>query len=284
MVTQTVKELIYYAKIALEQAGIENFQMEAYLLIEKVTGVKKFEMPFKENEVVTPSQIELLNKFLKRRENGEPLQYILGEWEFYGLNFKVGQGVLIPRQDTETLVDVVLEELKGIENPCIIDLCSGSGCIAISLEKKLANSKVYAVELSMEAIPYLLKNIVDNNSKVEVINGDVLDENILSSLPMCDCIVSNPPYLTKRDMLELQKEVEFEPAMALAGGDDGLIFYRKIAKMWGKKLKQNGLIAFEIGINQENDVTNILEENGYKNVSVKKDLCEINRVVFARKS
>lgn len=279
----SVTALYNNTKAILKMSGNENYRMEASLLIEKVTGFKKHELAILGYEIASQEQIEQISKLIERRKSGEPLQYIVGEWEFYGLNFKVGKGVLIPRQDTETLIDVVIEELKLSENPCIVDLCSGSGCIAITLGKSLKESQIFAVELSDEAIPFLNENIAYNNSEVKVVAGDVLDENILGSFPQFDCIVSNPPYLTENDMVVLQKEVRFEPEMALKGGNDGLYFYREIIRLWSKKLKQNGLIAFEIGINQEDDVKNILKENGYKDISFKKDLCGIIRVVYGRK-
>lgn len=279
----SVTALYNNTKAILKMSGNENYRMEASLLIEKVTGFKKHELAILGYKIASQEQIEQISKLIERRKSGEPLQYIVGEWEFYGLNFKVGKGVLIPRQDTETLIDVVIEELKSSENPCIVDLCSGSGCIAVTLDKNLKDSQIFAVELSDEAIPFLNENIAYNNSDVKVVAGDVLDENILCSFPQFDCIVSNPPYLTENDMVVLQKEVRFEPEMALKGGNDGLYFYREIIRLWSKKLKQNGLIAFEIGINQEDDVKNILKENGYKDISFKKDLCGIIRVVYGRK-
>jgi len=281
--SQNIISLYSETKAVLKSVGIENFRMEASLLIEKVTGIKSHEIAIKGEGFATNEQVEFLNEMLERRQNFEPLQYILGEWEFFGLNFNVGSGVLIPRQDTETLVEVVLDELKSSGNPCIIDLCSGSGCIAISLEKNLKNAEVFVVELSNDAVKYLSQNALLNNSKVEIIKGDIFDKNILNKFDLVDCIVSNPPYINENDMKNLQSEVQFEPSMALAGGVDGLDFYERIVELWKEKLKPNGLIAFEIGINQEEDVRGILIENGFKNVTFKEDLCGITRVVFARK-
>lgn len=273
------------AREALKSVGIENYKQEASLLIEKVTGIKKYEMIFKGQKAISDVEIEQLNQLLERRKNGEPLQYILGEWEFYGLNFKVGKGVLIPRQDTEALVDEVLQEFIGndIENPVIADLCSGSGCIAVTLEKMIDGSKVFAIELSDEAILYLSNNIAENNSSVEVIVGDVLSADTLQNIPMLDCIVSNPPYLTENDMQALQKEVTYEPETALRAGSDGLDFYRGITQLWKDTLKPQGFIAFECGINQHNDIKNILESNGFENICFQKDLCGIIRVVTGKK-
>lgn len=282
----SILSLLNNTKSELKQAGIENYNNEAALILEKVTGIKKYELAIKGGKAATDEQFEQISDYITRRKNGEPLQYILGEWEFYGLNFKVGKGVLIPRQDTETLIDVVLQEFicDETENPVIADLCSGSGCIAVTLEKMIDGAKVFAVELSAEALPFLSENVRMNGSSVQILAGDVLDERALNSLPELDCIVSNPPYLTDGDMQILQKEVSFEPQTALFGGRDGLDFYHAISSLWARKLRTNGLVAFEVGINQAEDVGKILEQNGYSNVSFQKDLCGITRVVYARKS
>ena len=263
--------------------GIENYKQESAFLIEKVTGYKKYQISINGEKLINDEQVQELNEYILRRQNGEPLQYILGEWEFYGLNFKVGKGVLIPRQDTETLVEVALENLKATKNPVIADLCSGSGCIAISIEKNTKKSEVFAIEISENAIPYLIENINENSSNVKLIKGDICDIDTLINLPQLDMIVSNPPYLTDDDMNSLQKEVAFEPKMALQANDNGLYFYKTITRIWKEKLKYQGILAFECGFNQHNDIKNILEENGFENVCFKEDLCGIIRVVYGRK-
>lgn len=283
MVKMTVGTLYNNAKAILKMSEIENYSQEAFYIIEKATGINKHELPIKENMPLDNSIIEEVNGYVNRRKSGEPLQYILGEWEFYSFNFKVGEGVLIPRQDTETLVESALESLKNFKEPVVVDLCSGSGCIAISIEKMCKGSKVFAVELSDMAIPYLQKNINENNSFVKLIKGNVCDSKNLDNLPQADMIVSNPPYLTPKDMVCLQKEVTFEPEMALAGGDDGLHFYRAITALWKNKLKENGILAFECGINQHEQIKEILTENGFDDICFKEDLCGIIRVVKGRK-
>lgn len=275
----SILELYNTVKATLKSAGTPNYINESAYLIEEVTGVKKFEMPIKGELIATNEQVATLKAFVKRRKQGEPLQYILGKWEFYGLPFYVGEGVLVPRQDTETLVDDTLKRLKKIESPVICDLCSGSGCIAITLSKEFSTKKVFAVEKSDKAVYYLNKNIKLNNADITVISGDVTDKEVAKSLPIMDCIVSNPPYLTKTDMENLQKEVTFEPEMALKAGDDGLYFYRKITDVWKDRIKQGGFIAYEIGIGQHEDVEKILLNNGFKDIFMTKDLCGIIRVV-----
>ena len=283
MVNSTVGMLYQNIKETLKLAGIENFKQEASLLLCKVCGLHSYQIATKSDMLVEEEKITVIENFVDRRKNGEPLQYILGEWEFFGLDFKVGEGVLIPRQDTETLVEVAIDYAKEFDNPTIADLCSGSGCIAISLEKNINKSNVFAVELSEKAINYLNKNIEENNSNAKIISGDVCKKKTLEKLPKLDIIVSNPPYLTTDEMNVLQREVQFEPSMALVAGDDGLDFYRKISSMWYEKLNQNGIIAFECGINQHQSIKEIFEQNGYIDICFKEDLCGIIRVVSARK-
>ena len=225
------------------------------------------------------------DQLCKRRINSEPLQYILGEWEFYGKTLKVGEGVLIPRQDTEILVDIVKQKVKGKKDLTLIDLCSGSGCIAVALADKNFND-IFCVEKSSEAFKYLEKNVKLNNCYIKLILGDVMEQNVIDSLPQADVITCNPPYLTKDDMENLQKEVRFEPAQALFGGDDGLDFYRQIIRLYKNKLNENGMLIFEIGIGQEDEVMAMMIQHGFKDVRVRADLCGINRCVlgFMRES
>lgn len=220
------------------------------------------------------------------RAKGYPLQYLLGKWEFYGLDFYVGEGVLIPRPDTETLVDQIIDICREnkLTAPVIIDLCSGSGCIAIALEKHLPSAEVHAVEISEKALGYLRKNKELNSSGIYIHEGDVLRNSTAEALPQADIIVSNPPYLTAQDMKELEKEVTCEPALALFGGNDGLGFYRAITAVWRKHIKTGGFIAFEFGMGQHGDVENILLNGGFDNVAFRKDGAGIIRTAAAQKT
>ncbi len=220
------------------------------------------------------------------RAKGYPLQYLLGKWEFYGLDFYVGEGVLIPRPDTETLVDQVIDICREnkLTAPVIIDLCSGSGCIAVALEKHLPSAEVHAVEISEKALGYLRKNKELNSSGIYIHEGDVLRNSTAEALPQADIIVSNPPYLTAQDMKELEKEVTCEPALALFGGNDGLGFYRAITAVWRKHIKTGGFIAFEFGMGQHGDVENILLNGGFDNVAFRKDGAGIIRTAAAQKT
>ncbi len=284
MVKMSIGALFDNAKAVLKVNGIENYRQEAFYIIEKVTGFTKHELSIKGNMPIELDCVKQVDALLDRRLSGEPLQYILGSWEFYGLNFNVGEGVLIPRQDTETLVQTAIELLKDKDHPIIADLCSGSGCIAISLEKNIPDSKIFAIELSDDAIPYLIKNISQNSSSVKLIRGDVCDKITLDNLPQLDMVVANPPYLNDEDMNNLQKEVTFEPRMALHAENNGLFFYKAITALWKNKLALGGILAFECGMNQHEAVSNILKDNDFENICFKEDLCGIIRVVYATKN
>lgn len=227
---------------------------------------------------VSEETLKFAEESLKRRIQGEPLQYIKGECEFYGLEFKVGSGVLIPRADTETLVEETLKVASGSAK--IADLCSGSGCIAIALKKHIPTAEIYAYEISENALKYLEENAKQNGAEIKIIKADVTEKQKETDF---DIIVSNPPYLTQSDMNALQKEVTFEPSSALFGGADGLDFYRKITQVWSDKIKQNGYLIFEIGINQENDVAKIMENGGFYDIKFSKDINGIIRTVSGKR-
>jgi len=264
----------------------ENIEFEINELLGMALGIDCRNPLFAEKLIeVADEQVEKrFEKLAARRMNGEPLQYILGEWEFYGLPFKVGEGVLIPRQDTETVVDVAIRKLSDKHGIIVTDLCSGSGCIGIALEKNLYCEKVVCVEKSDKAVEYLRQNVRLNGSEAEVLHGDIFREDVINAVPMSDLIVCNPPYITAEDMETLQREVTFEPESALFGGEDGLDYYRDITRIYKDKLKNGGLLMFEIGIGQEDEVMRILIQHGFTNVRTRADLLGVNRCVFGEKA
>ena len=222
-------------------------------------------------------QKEDIESIVLQRRQGIPLQYILGSWWFYKYEFLVGEGVLVPRQDTEVLVESALDFIKDIKGPAVCDLCSGSGCIAISIAADRPDAKVYAVEKYQAAFSYLEKNIQHNKTpNVTPKLYDVLD----TPFGKYNLIVCNPPYIPPADKADLSKEVLNEPHTALFGGDDGLYFYREISKNWKQSLLENGILAFEVGINEADAVVQILKDNGFINIGFKNDLIGIQRVVF----
>lgn len=272
----TLRECVVDVEKRLSLGGVENFRFETEQLLQSV-GVSKLTLLTEPQTELSEEIAGEISSRVDRRIRGEPLQYILGEWEFYGLPFKVGKGVLVPRQDTETLVEVAARflERRGRDERRTLDLCAGSGCIGISLAKT-AGADAVCVEKFPEAFSYLAKNIALNGVRVEAVLGDVFDENAVSG--EFDLIASNPPYLTEDDMRILQKEVRSEPRTALFGGEDGLDYYRKILAAYPKKLKRGGMLAVEIGIHQENAVCALFKENGFK-PQTEKDLCGVYRVV-----
>ncbi len=279
----------------LAAAGVESSRFDTDCLFEDILGADKPELIIHGDREIPEPAADRLMAAAEKRCMGIPLQYILGKWEFYGRGFFVGEGVLIPRPDTEILVERVIEHFaaQGNDSPEICDLCSGTGCIAVTLKKEIPKAKVHAVELSSEAMPYLVKNIQANGADVKIIKGDVCDGRILENFAdpedigefrRIDAIVSNPPYLTDSEMNELSREVSHEPEIALRGGTDGLKFYRVISVLWREILRDGGLMAFEIGYEQGNAVKELLERSGYENVSVFKDLAGNDRVVTGIKS
>lgn len=280
----TAGALLAECRAALSSAGIDEARFEAGQLTAFVCGASLTKLITSPETPVPEENCRRLRELVRRRISGEPLQYIIGEWEFYGLPFKVGRGVLIPRQDTETLVGTAIDFCAGKGRLRAADLCAGSGCVGIALAK-MTGASVVCYELCEPALMYLKDNIKLNGvgELVKPAAADVLDPKTVLDAPSFDIIVFNPPYLTERDMRGLQKEVSFEPETALFGGNDGLDFYRAVPALWTPKLKSGGLIAAEIGAGQEREVERIFLENGIT-PSVKKDLCGINRVVFGIKN
>lgn len=256
----------------------EDFVFESDIIISHVTGKSKYNWLL-QHEVSNKISTECID-LAKKRASGKPLQYLISEWEFYGIPIKVGKGVLIPRADTEILVDVALKLANS--NAQIIDLCTGSGCISAAIAQNLPNSHITSIELSAQAISYARTNLLPFRNNVEILNYDVLNKTIPAKFQNVDIIVCNPPYLTLKDMSNLQDEVKFEPSIALYGGSDGLLFYKQISKIWRKSLKKDGWIIFEIGYTQKLDVLNILKQNGFINTKSIKDLSGNDRVVIGQ--
>ena len=274
----TLKELFEYCSDELSFGECGNF--EAQCIFEDMLKVDRSRI-LCNNSPVTKDDILLVNSIIERRKAGEPLQYILGTWDFYDLTFFVGQGVLIPRPETEILVNFALDNLKDIKNPVIFDLCAGTGCIGLTIAKHMPEATVYLLEKQENAFEYLKKN-ADNLTleNVQLIKGDLFTFDF-DELPMADLIVSNPPYIPTTEIEELQKEVLSEPISALDGGNDGLDFYRCLADKWTSKVKKSGFMAFECGDNQSSDVIDIFNGKYVEN-NVIFDFNNIDRIVTFR--
>jgi release factor glutamine methyltransferase len=281
---ETLKQLYIEAQRRLKAAGDENPQTDAAAIIKKYSGLERYEIILR-GDCLAQFNTDEFWADIKRRENHEPLQYICGKWPFFDLDFFVGDGVLIPRPDTEVLVETAIEFLNGRPSAKILDLCAGSGCISTAILKNVENSIAVCVELSENAAKYFKKNISyhDLLERTQIIKADMLaDETPDLVGGGFDIIVCNPPYIKSDDIPSLEPEVrDYEPRMALDGGKDGLIFYRA-AKKYKRLLKTGGMAAFEIGFGQSGDVAAILK-NDFHNVFIKKDYAGIDRVVAGLK-
>ena len=216
---------------------------------------------------------------------GEPVAYVLGQWDFYGMTLVVDKNVLIPRDDTCAVTALAIKQALFLDsNPRILDLCTGSGCIGLAIAKRVKDAKVTLADVSREALAVAKKNVAGQKltGKVSCIQADALKEPS-AFLGEFDLIVSNPPYITTQEMEELDRSVkDFEPHLALHGGDDGLDFYRAIAQNYRKALKPSGYLCFEFGKGQGDDVCRILEENGYTILERSRDYNDRERAVIAR--
>lgn len=279
-----LQSIYFNAKKQLEKAGIENPAFDAASILEANTSIDKAKFCICDS-IPESFNRDKFNSDINRRINHEPLQYILKLWNFYGLDFFVGSGVLIPRQDTEILCENSIDFLNSIHSPNFLELCSGSGCISTVISKTVENSSGVCVELSDDALFYLNKNIEYHSlsDKVKIIKADVLNSqtpvNLNCKFGQFDLIVSNPPYIKSDDINFLQSEVkDFEPLMALDGGNDGLVFYR-FFKNYISLLKTGGAFFCEIGIDEKDSVSNLFTEFGLKNVFSINDYNGIPRIV-----
>lgn len=276
----TVGEAYRKTKDILTEAGFETPAFEALCLVEKVFGFNRLALITRgEETAATDEKLALLAELTEKRLSHEPLQYIIGKWSFMGIDLLVGEGVLVPRDDTEVVTSLCIDFLSGKENPSAIDLCAGSGAISLALEK-YANCKVTAVELSDKAFSYLTQNIKLNNSAVNALNGDIFECHKDIADNSLDLIVSNPPYIKSADIAALQEEVQHEPVMALDGGESGLDFYRRIVPLWKSKLKAGGALAFELGEGQYDEVCRILADNGFGGITESIDFGGIQRAII----
>lgn len=269
------------ATARLTEAGCEDAAFDARCLLEDLGGLPRGHAA--DETPLTEQQITVLDAALARRAAGHPLQYILGEWEFLTLTLKVGEGVLIPRPDTELLCEVAAAHLQGKTAPRVLDLCAGSGCVGLGLASLHPDAQVTEVELSDAALDYLKQNVSRYPQyAVAVRQGDVLSD-FAAFDGLYDAILSNPPYIPTADLPALQREVQHEPRMALDGDADGLKFYRIIAEHWCGKLTPDGFCAVEVGFDQADDVAALFIAAGLENTAIYPDLAGIPRVVLARK-
>lgn len=274
---------IYKKTVEILSSQTQDAEFEAMCLMEKVFGVTRTQYYLKADEEAAADKCDEMIKYSDRRVSGEPLQYILGQWEFMGRTFFVGKGVLIPRPETEMIVEAALDFVKDKAAPVIFDLCSGSGCIGISIAAERPDSTVYLLEKSRNALYFLRKNIQLNNTQnIHVLEGDIFSDFNTVNMLKPDLIVSNPPYIESDTIPFLQKEVLEEPKMALDGGKDGLDFYRAISEHWLPLLNINGAVIVECGENQGERICSIFKQNSrIKSASYKLDHNGNERMVSA---
>jgi release factor glutamine methyltransferase len=269
------EEALNIAIRKLEEKDIENPKLDAWYLLAHLSGMSRVDFLLRKYETMPELQEMMYLLFLDRRMKHEPLQYIIGEQEFMGINFVVDQNVLIPRQDTEILVELALSESKEKR---ILDVCTGSGCIAVSIAKLGSPKSVTALDISAAALKIARENATKNQVEIDFVESNMF-EKITQTY---DIIVSNPPYIRSEEISTLMPEVrQFEPILALDGEEDGLEFYRILAEEAKNHLSNLGSVIFEIGCDQADAVVKLLSENGYYNIKVTKDYANLDRVVSA---
>lgn len=277
----TVPALSNALKSLLTRAGVDNPDGDAREILCAALNCTPTQLILRSDEL-SDEEADKAVAMARRRADGEPIQYILGLWSFMGREYKVGEGVLIPRDDTEVVVAEALRLIKDVSHPRIVDLCAGSGIIAVTLSKELGVT-VYAVEKSEQAFRYLEENITLNRANVKAILSDLADCASDFEDGSLDMIVSNPPYIRSGEIADLQSEVQYEPRLALDGGESGYDFYETILSLWTKKLKSGGAIAFEIGEGQYEHIACLLSAAGYSDIKGTLDIQGIIRAVTACK-
>ena len=276
----TIKDIIVKYSKELEEIS-PTPRLDVETLLQKVLGVDRLYILLNLERVLSEDEEQLFNKFINERLNNRPIAYIVGNREFMGLDFFVKEGVLIPRPDTEVLVEEVIELAKKKDAKNILDIGTGSGAITISLAKYLENVKVTSVDISDIALEIGKRNAISNevDDRINFVKSDLFTN--IDKETKFDIIVSNPPYIKREVIDTLDKQVkDYEPYNALEGGVDGLDFYRAITKQAKEYLKKGGILAYEVGHDQSEDVSKLMEMDGYTNIYTLKDLQQIDRVVI----
>lgn len=282
-----ISELYREARRAFAMQEDDNYA--AFLarnLLCHVTG-KTQEQVLADKDLFVGDEIcEAMSYAVQRVLNGEPLAYVLGQWDFYGMTLQVDKNVLIPRDDTCAVTALAIRQALFLDsNPRVLDLCTGSGCIGLAVAKRVKDAKVTLADISKEALAVAKKNVTQQklSARVSCVQADAL-KPAAPFLGKFDLIISNPPYITTSEMDELPISVKnYEPHLALHGGSDGLDFYRAIAKNFAEALKPGGYLCLEFGMGQGNQVCEILEENGYTILERSRDYNDRERAVLAQR-
>lgn len=278
----TIKEMLTKGMIMLKGSNIDSPKLKARLLLQYILKKPRQYLIVYDNEEVGKKEQWEYFVNIEKLANGMPLQHITHHQEFMKMDFYVDENVLIPRPDTEILVEETIKIAQKMNNPQILDLCTGSGAIAISIAKNVPDAEVYAIDISKKALDVAKKNAKELDAKVKFIKSNLFDK--IDKMKF-DIIVSNPPYIKKENINNLSKEVKKEPELALDGGIDGLDFYRKITEQAIEYLKLGSYLCFEIGYDQKEDVFEIINKHeNYSNTYSKKDLCGNDRVIVTQVS
>ncbi len=271
-------EIFAQGKTVLKTAGIETFSFDASVLFEYAYSMSKTDIIINPDSLVDEGVfIDLCNK----RADGMPLQYLVGKWEFMGLDFYVNPNVLIPRADTEVLVNYIIDVSKS---PTVLDMCTGSGCIGISVAHYIKDAKVTLADISGDALSVAKQNAILNGVDVDIVQADLTQgpQKYFKNKGF-DIIVANPPYIKSADMPTLSREVKNEPYIALDGGADGTDFYKALILLWKDALNDGGVMVLESGYDTSADICTLFTECGYRDIVTRKDINGIVRMVSATK-
>lgn len=280
----TYQDLYVDTRRLLKTAGVEAYQLEARELLAAASG-KTREVLLRDMSLYAPDQVqEKVKQMRTRRLSGEPIAYVVGQWDFYGLTLEVNRHVLIPRRDTEVLAARGIELAREIEGARVLDLCAGSGCVGLAIAARASHSRAVLVEKDQEALQVCKRNIrrLNLTGRVTYFQGDALG-NPDPAWGRFHVLACNPPYIPSHEIPGLDESVRcFEPHLALDGGEDGLMFYRAVAQGWKKVIRPGGALLFEVGIDQAIPVARLLVSAGYEKIMLYKDSGGILRVVEGR--
>lgn len=274
----TVLELLTLTSDYLGKRGIESPRLNAELLLSHVLKCKRLNLYLSFDRPLSDNEVNEYRELIKRRKDREPLQYILGEVEFYGLPIRVNNSVLIPRPETEILVETLIKDNNNLLSVTILDIGTGSGCIAVALAKNISGSAVKGIDISEGALKVAQSNALLNG--VDNVNFQKVD--ILNEMPdgIYDIVVSNPPYIPLEEYPELEPELKaYEPKMSLTDYGDGVLFYKSICQKCTSLLKPEGKVYFELGQGLDSKVNNIMLQHGFEDIKFVKDYQNINRVI-----
>lgn len=276
----TLQQAYQQGKNLLQRAGVESPAFDTICLFRKAFGLDRQGLLLHGDRPAPGQQARVFLEMIEQRRARRPLQYILGEWEFFGMNLRVGEGVLIPREETELLVYAAADLLGGHPAPLVVDLCAGTGAVGLGLSRLRADAKIICVEWYEQALSYLKENLNRyGGTGIRALRADITCQDTAQDLTGLSAVVSNPPYIDSAELPGLQQEVRREPPTALDGGADGLDFYRAIADLWIPRLRPGGAVAVEIGETQANAVSQLFRRAGLYRIRVQQDFNGLDRVV-----